>query len=201
LTVIEHSLLRPTTTTTTELLDAAAAGDQAAWRQLVERFELVVMSTIVAHRLQPADARDAAQRTWLMLVEHHGEIREPEALGGWLRTTARRECLKIIRDRRWVEPLDDAENTEFRDGTVDVEQSVVDADTVHRLRRLVDVLPPRAAVLVHDLFQEEPPRYAELARSTGIPVGSIGPTRARALQKLRRLFEDGAPMSGTGRPA
>ena len=200
MTVIDHAPPHPRTTTT-DLLRTAAAGDQAAWRQLVERFGPVVTSTIVAHRLQPADARDAAQGTWLRMVEHHREIREPEALGGWLRTTARRECLKIIRDRHRVGPLDDAESAVFRDGGVDVEQSVVDADTVHRLRGLVEVLPPRSAVLVNELFQEAPPGYAELARSTGVPVGSIGPTRARALQKLRRLFEDGAVVSGTGRRA
>jgi RNA polymerase sigma factor (sigma-70 family) len=193
MTVIVHAPLQPTTSTT-ELLRAAAAGDQAAWRELLHRFEPAVMSTIVAHRLQFADAHDAAQRTWLRMIEHHYEIREPEALGGWLRTTARHECLGIIRDRQRLEPLD-AEGAESRDTAVYVEQSVVDADTVERMRSLVNALPPRAAVLVTELFGNDPPGYAELARRTGIPVGSIGPTRGRALRTLRRLFEEGARQS------
>jgi Family of unknown function (DUF5995)/Sigma-70 region 2 len=137
--VIVHAPLQPTTSTT-ELLRAAAAGDQVAWRELLHRFEPAVMSTIVAHRLQHADAHDAAQRTWLRMIEHHHEIREPEALGGWLRTTARHECLGIIRDRQRLEPLD-AECAECRDTAVYVEQSVVDADTMERMRSLVNALP------------------------------------------------------------
>jgi RNA polymerase sigma factor (sigma-70 family) len=193
MTVIVHAPLQPMTTT--ELLRAAAAGDQAAWRELVHRFEPAVASTIVAHRLQHADAHDAAQRTWLRMIEHQHEIREPEALGGWLRTTARHECLRIIRDRQRVEPLGDAEGAEFRDAAVHVEQSIVDADTVNRLRSLVDVLPPRAAVIVTELFRDEPPDYAELAHRMGIPIGSIGPTRGRALRMLRRLLEQGVGQS------
>jgi RNA polymerase sigma factor (sigma-70 family) len=193
MTVIVQAPLQPTTSTT-ELLGAAAAGDQAAWRELLRRFEPVVRATIVAHRLQLADAHDAAQATWLRMVEHHREIREPEALGGWLRTTAAHECLRIIRDRQRHVPLD-TEGEVFRDAAVQVEQSVVDADTADRMRSLVNVLPPRAAVLVTELFGDDPPGYAELARRTGVPVGSIGPTRGRALRTLRRLFEEGAGPS------
>lgn len=198
--VTDPAPLPPTTTTTstTELLHAAATGDAFAWRQLVERFEPTVRSTIIDLRLQPADAHDAAQDTWLRMVEHHHAIREPEALGGWLRTTARRAGLKIIREQGRSEPLDDLER--FQDPAVHVEQDVVDTDTVRRVRDLVDLLPPRSATLVHELFQDTPPGYGELARNTGIPVGSIGPTRARAMVKLRRWFEDGA-HSGIARRA
>lgn len=201
MTVIDHTPLPPTTTTT-ELLRAAAAGDREAWHRLVDRFEPVVTATVVGLRLQPADAHDAMQTTWLQMVEHHRDIREPEALGGWLRTTARREGLKIIRDRRRTDPLDGDPNPgALRDRSVDVEQSVVDADTVRRLRSYVDVLPRRSAVLVRELFGEEPPGYAELARSTGIPIGSIGPTRGRAVARLRRFFDEGGPglRVGAGR--
>ncbi|MCX6467687.1 MAG: sigma-70 family RNA polymerase sigma factor [Pseudonocardiales bacterium] len=183
-------------TPTTDLLRRAGAGDRDAWARLVERFEPVVIAAVVAHRLQPADARDAAQGTWLRMVEHHRDIRDPEALGGWLRTTARRECLRIIRESGRADPLDDAEGAVFRDAAVDVERAVVDADTLRRVRRLVDALPVRSATLVRVLFQDAPPGYAEIARRTGVPVGSIGPTRARALQKLRTLFEAGATGSG-----
>jgi RNA polymerase sigma factor (sigma-70 family) len=193
MTVTVPAGLQPTTSTT-ELLRAASAGDQAAWRELLRRFEPLVMATIVAHRLQFADAHDAAQGTWLRMIEHHREIREPEALAGWLRTTATRECLRIIRDRQRHVPLG-AEGEGFRDAAVNVEQSIVDADTADRMRSLADVLPPRAAMLVTELFRDDPPGYAELARRTGVPIGSIGPTRGRALRTLRRLFEEGAEPS------
>jgi RNA polymerase sigma factor (sigma-70 family) len=177
-----------TSATTTELLRAAAAGDQAAWCSLLRRYDAAVTATIRAHGLQPADALDAAQRTWMTLVERHDEIRQPEALGGWLRTTARNECLRIIRARQ-RDALLDVVCVELADAGVDVEQSVVDADTVRRLRGHVDRLPPRAAVLVTALFDDDPAPYCEIARRTGIPIGSIGPTRARALVMLRRLFD------------
>ncbi len=177
--------------TTGELLHAVAGGDQVAWRELVHRYEPTVTGTILALGMQHADARDAAQRTWLQMVENHSKIRKPEALGGWLRTTARHECLRIIRERWRVDPLDDPDGSAFPDATADVEQTVVDADTVRRLRDLLITLPPRSALLLTELFRDEPPGYAELARRTGIPIGSIGPTRGRALVLLRRLFEEG----------
>ena len=192
-----------TAPTTAELLHAATDGDQRAWRELVRRFEPIVAGTIVDLGLQPADARDAAQRTWLQMVENHSKIRKPEALGGWLRTTARHECLRIIRERWRLDPLDGTTDDAFPDGGVDVEQAVVDADTVRRLRRLIATLPPRSALLLTALFRDEPPGYAELARLTGIPVGSIGPTRGRALHLLRRLFDEGPPRvarSAASRP-
>jgi RNA polymerase sigma factor (sigma-70 family) len=176
--------------TTTELLRIAVDGDHAAWHELVQRFEPAVAAMITAYRLQEADARDAAQLTWLQMLEHHQQIREPEALGGWLRTTAKRECLRIIRAHRWTEPIHDADGAECPDTTVDVERWVIDADTARELRRLMEMLPARYLALISSLFQDDPPCYAELALNTGIPVGSIGPTRARALHRLRRLIED-----------
>ena len=189
MTVIDHAPPQPGTTG--ELLHAAADGDQLAWRELVHRYEPTVTGTILALGMQHADARDAAQRTWLQMFENRSRIREPEALGGWLRTTARHECVRIVRERWRIEPLDDTDGARFPDAAVDVEQTVVDADTVRRLRRLMTVLPPRAELLVTELFRDEPPGYTELARRTGIPIGSIGPTRGRALVLLRRLFEEG----------
>ena len=85
--------------TTTELLRIAAGGDGVAWQLLVRRFEPAVAATVARFRLQDADARDVAQQTWLQLLDHRDQIRQPEALGAWLRTTARRECLRILRDR------------------------------------------------------------------------------------------------------
>jgi len=204
MTVVDHPVLhsagaRPHLTTTAELLHGAAAGDAQAWSELVERFEPAVKAAIVGFRLQPDDAHDAVQTTWLRMVEHRDRLREPEALGGWLRTTARREGLRIIRDRRRVGPMN-VETLDPPDRSVDLEQSVVDADTMLLVDGLIDRLPARSAALVRALFCDSPPGYAEIARRTGVPVGSIGPTRARALRKLRRLLEGGG-ASGPVVPA
>ena len=180
--------------TTTELLCAAREGEAAAWDQLVRRFEHLLASVVRPYRLQEADARDAVQRTWLRLFEHHRQLREPEALPGWLATTARRECLRILNGRAGAEPL--AEVEAFVDLSADVEQRVVNAMAARRLRELMAQLHPRARALMYALFDDNPPGYAEIARRTGIPVGSIGPTRARALRQLRLLFGEASAGAG-----
>jgi RNA polymerase sigma factor (sigma-70 family) len=178
------------TPTTTDLLRIAEGGDPTAWEQIVRRYEPAVAAMITTYRLQEADARDATQRTWLRLLECHQQIREPEALGGWLKTTARRECLRILAEQRRADPL--PEVAEYADTAVDVERSVVEVDQARQLRGLLSTLPTRSFALLSSLFQDDPPGYAQLAAATGIPVGSIGPTRARALRKLRRMVEEGS---------
>jgi RNA polymerase sigma factor (sigma-70 family) len=184
----------PDTRTTTELLHIAVDGNTAAWEMIVRRFEPAVAAMITTYRLQEADARDATQRTWLRMLENHHQIREPEALGGWLKTTARRECLRILAEQRRVEPM--PETTEYPDTVVDVERTVVDTDQARYVRNLLALLPARSYALLNSLFQDDPPRYAQLSAATGIPVGSIGPTRARALRRLRRMFEEGSGCAG-----
>ena len=180
----------PEPLTTTKLFRIAVAGDPAAWAKLVRRFEPAVAAMITSYRLQEADALDAAQRTWLRMLENHQQIREPEALGGWLKTTARRECLRILAEQRRFEPV--PENVEYPDTGVDVERSVVAADQAKHLRGLLAALPVRSFALISSLFQDNPPGYAQLSATTGIPVGSIGPTRARALRKLRQMVDEGS---------
>ena len=180
--------------TTTELLRTAVGGDAAAWEQIVRRYEPAVGAMITTYRLQEADARDATQRTWLRLLESYQQIREPEALGGWLKTTARRECLRILAEHRRIDPV--PEGIEYADAAVDIERSVVETDQARHLRGLLTTLPARSFALISTLFQDDPPGYAQLSAATGIPVGSIGPTRARALRRLRRMFEEGSGCAG-----
>jgi RNA polymerase sigma factor (sigma-70 family) len=168
------------------LLDAAGRGDQRAWDALVARFRDLVRAVTRSYRLQDADASDAEQRTWLRLVEHRGTVRDPERLGGWLATTAARECLRILRERRGGIPV---EMDAVPDPDGDVERRVVDALTVDRLWALVATLPPRSRLVMQELFGGEVRPYAEVAAATGIPIGSLGPTRARVLEQLRSLHE------------
>jgi RNA polymerase sigma factor (sigma-70 family) len=187
---------------TTALLEAAGRGDGRAWEEVVRRYGGLVTATVRTFRLQDADAADAEQRTWLRLVEHHRKLHEPEHLGGWLATTAARECLGILRTQRSVADLSDLDAVADEHG--DVEQQVVDADEAARLWNVVTLLPPRGRAVVRALFTDERTPYAEIARATGIPVGSLGPTRARVLRQLRQLLagtEAGVPQTaGTARP-
>ncbi len=168
------------------LLAAADRGDERAWTEIIRRYRDLVRSVVRAYRLQDADAGDAEQRTWLRLVEHRGTLRDPDRLGGWLATTASRECLRMMRDRR---PTVAAEMDAVPDPDADVEQQVVDAQTAARLWSIVATLPPRGRTVMRALFDGEQRPYAEVARVTGIPVGSLGPTRARVLEQVRSRFE------------
>lgn len=169
-----------------ELLQRAARGDQRAWEEIVERYRGLVASVVRSFRLQEADARDAEQRTWLRLVENRAGVRDPERLGGWLSTTAARECLRILRETRTVVPF---EIDVLPDPCRAIEDRVVDADTVARIHDIVAALPPRGRTVMRELFADEPRPYADVARATGIPVGSLGPTRQRLLRRVRTTFE------------
>ena len=184
---------------TPALLGAAGRGDDRAWAEIVRRYGGLVTATVRTFRLQEADAADAEQRTWLRLVEHHRGVRDPGHLGGWLATTATRECLGILRAHRTL--IDLADVDALPDPYGDVEQRVVDADEADRLWNVVTLLPPRGRAVVHALFSEEKTPYAEVARATGIPVGSLGPTRARVLRQLRQLLAESAGHDAAAAPA
>lgn len=164
--------------------------DNTAWREIVRRYAKLVSATVRTFRLQEADALDAIQMTWLRLAENAHRIQYPEQLGGWLRTTARRECLHILRQVKPIPGLVDITPDMLADPSAGPEQHVIDADIVRTLRRLVSELPPRRRTLVRMLFTESPHSYAEVAQSAGIPPGGIGPTRARALRQLRERLEE-----------
>jgi RNA polymerase sigma factor (sigma-70 family) len=176
-----------------DLLSRARKGDSAAWEEIVRRYSSVVFATVRSFRLQDADVFDAVQMTWLRLAENSHRVQYPERLAGWLATTARRECLHILRQqaKSTLTPTDTvAENV--IDPSVGPEQRVIDRDTAQTLWRLVGELSPLRRNLLRALFTDNPRPYTEVARSAGIPAGGIGPTRARALQQLRsRLDEHG----------
>jgi RNA polymerase sigma factor (sigma-70 family) len=140
--------------------------------------------------LQEADALDAVQMTWLRLAENAHQVRFPERLGGWLATTARRECLHIVRQAKPPSGAIGIVPETVVDPSVGPEQRVIDADTSRTLWKLVAELSPRRRTLLRTLFTDHPRSYAEVAHAAGIPPGGIGPTRARALQQLRRRLNE-----------
>jgi len=178
---------------TGQLVTSAASGDAGAWRVIVERFGGLVWSVIRAYRLGSADAADVFQTTWLRLAEHIGRIEQPDRVGAWLATAARRECLQCLRSAGRTVPTDDAswlEGPPVMDNPTEAailraEQQQEDAARDVALWRAVGLLSGRCQQLLRILMASPPPSYAEVAAGLGLPVGSIGPTRARCLQALR----------------
>ncbi|MGH3717789.1 MAG: RNA polymerase sigma factor [Pseudonocardiaceae bacterium] len=177
---------------TTDLLSRACDRDPKAWDEIMRRYRGVVFAKVRSFGLQDADALDAAQTTWLRLAENCHRIQFPEHLGGWLATTASRECLRILHHqaRHAPAPHDTAAAEQAVDPSAGPEQHAVDADTAQRLWSLVATLSPRRRRLIRELFATLPRPYTEVARDTGIPAGGIGPTRARALGQLRRRLAE-----------
>ncbi len=180
----------PVSLSVTDLLRRVSDGDQTAWEEILRRYRSLVLAKVRSFRLQDADAHDAEQMTWLRLVESCHQIQFPEHLGAWLATVASRECLYILRDARHAPNQDDTAVESIADPSVGPEQHVVDMDTARRLRDLVAVLAPRQRTLLRALFADKSASYTDLTRATGIPRGSIGPTRLRALQRLRQKLDE-----------
>jgi RNA polymerase sigma factor (sigma-70 family) len=178
---------------TGQLVIGAANGDAASWQALVERFSGLVWSVTRAYRLGYADAADVFQTTWLRLAEHIRRIDQPERVGTWLATAARRECLQCMRTSGRAVPTDDTERLEgtpaldnpTEEAILAAEREREDAQRSVALWRAVSRLPARCHELLRVLMASPPPSYAEVAAALDLPVGSIGPTRARCLRALR----------------
>ncbi|MGH4009431.1 MAG: RNA polymerase sigma factor [Pseudonocardiaceae bacterium] len=168
-----------------DLLQRIGGGDPAAWDEIIRQYGKLVSTTVWSFRLQEADALDAIQMTWLRLVENADRVQFPERLSGWLTTTARRECLRILRQNKLGPDLIDVALEAVADPLEGPEQRVIDANTTRTLRKLIDELSPRRRTVIGMLFTDDPCSYRNLSRLAGIPLGGIGPTRARALQQLR----------------
>ena len=171
-------------TDTERLVRAAAGGSQDAWNALVERFAPRVWAVARAHRLSPADAADVSQTTWLRLVEHLPRLSAPDSVGAWLVTTARRECLRIIRRSRREAPTENL--TDVPAPACDLDHGLVVAERDQALWTAFSRLRPTDQALLRLLSEDPAPPYDEIGAALGMPIGSIGPTRIRALDRLRR---------------
>jgi RNA polymerase sigma factor (sigma-70 family) len=169
-----------------DLIAAALDGDQGAWNDLVGRYTAFVYSVVMRHRIFGADADDVSQIVWLRLVEHLGDLRDPQALPKWLAVTTRNECLRLINANRRVRPFDPL--TEDPDKTVDhrgPDEALLLAEQREVLLTAIAELPDRQRALLLLLVEEPKIPYAEISRRLGMPFGSIGPIRGRAMEKLR----------------
>jgi RNA polymerase sigma factor (sigma-70 family) len=164
--------------------------NQVVWDEIIRQYGKLVSTTVRSFRLQEADALDAVQMTWLRLAENTHRVQFPERLGGWLMTTARRECLRILRQAKLGHNLTNVAPETVSDPSAGPEQRAIDIHTIRMLRKLIDELPPRRQTLLRMLFSDSPCSYHEVARIAGIPLGGIGPTRARILRALRDKLDE-----------
>ncbi|MGH3921580.1 MAG: RNA polymerase sigma factor [Pseudonocardiaceae bacterium] len=182
-----------------DLVRSAAAGDEAAWEAIVVRYSGLLWHVVRAHRLDDTEAADVVQTTWVRLVEHLGRIREPEAVGAWLATTARRESLRVLRRADRERPTDDGAPLEIDDWPeAGPEARALTAEVNRVLWRCVDELPERHRILLRLLMADPPPTYEEISAILGMRIGSIGPTRARCLERLRRSIERTGVLAEAG---
>ncbi|MGH3718033.1 MAG: RNA polymerase sigma factor [Pseudonocardiaceae bacterium] len=177
----------------------ASDGALLDWDEILRRYGKLVSATVRSFQMQDADALDAVQMTWLRLAENVHHVQFPERLGGWLVTVARRECLRILRRATRAPNLCHSQPDTIADPATGPEQRVIDADTTRTLWNVVAELSLRRQILLRELFTDHPRSYTEVARAAGIPLGGIGPTRARALRQLRGRINDDGLVLDTGR--
>ena len=177
----------PDASSTTALLRRATGGDAAAWELLVDRHADLVWAVARRHRLSAADAEDVSQTVWLRLVEHLPRLREPEALVGWLSTTTRHESLRVLRRADRSVPLDTG-GLEVRDAVEPVgsDDALLADERARALRAAFAELPEGCRRLLALLLSDPEPSYGQVSERLQMPVGSIGPTRRRCLDRLRR---------------
>ena len=191
-----------------ELTSAALGGSHDAWRMLVEKLQRVVWKAVNMMTTDEDVRNDAFSATWLRLVERLDTIREPEKLPGWLATTATNEVHQILRqrDRRhlhldWSAPgdvfgelLDPALST-----TGDHERGLVLAETRRAIRQAFALLDEECRRLLTVLVLEDPqPSYQQASKALGRPVGALGPSRRRCLEKLKSLGRFADPVGDHG---
>jgi RNA polymerase sigma factor (sigma-70 family) len=166
----------------------ARAGDREAWSELVGMFQGLLRAVVGGHRLSNADAADVVQTTWLRLAENLDRLKEPSGVGAWLATTARRECLRVLRKSARELPAEHPPEPSQPDVSP-VERPILEADRDAELWSAFARLPDRDQRLLRMLVADAQPSYEKIARTLAMPIGSIGPTRGRALERLRRRLE------------
>jgi RNA polymerase sigma factor (sigma-70 family) len=177
------------------VVSRALDGDPTAWPELVERLKRPAWKVVVSFRLEPEEANDAFATTMLRLYEYLGKVREPEKLPSWITTVARNEVHAILRARR----RSDAVALLVEPGAAPSAEDEIDQDADLRpaLRQAFEQLPELWQRLLLLVMTDPPTPYAEISATLGIPVGSIGPTRQRCLDHLRRSAALAPHLKGT----
>jgi len=169
-----------------ELIQRCLGGDQDAWKDLISQYHRLVYSIANQFCPQPEDASDIFQQVWLVLYQHLSELRNVQALPAWLITVTRRQAYAVIQAKHGSEQLDEEQ---LEKGPADMESPVSQIKREHAIERGLEQLSDRCRSLIDLLyFRTDEPSYVEIAKQMEMPVASIGPTRARCLERLRKLL-------------
>ena len=172
-----------------ELIALCLKGDALAWEALIMRYRRLIFSVPVRFGFEEADSSDVFQAVCVKLLEHLGEIKDDRKISGWLITTTTRQCLHLKSQKGRETPTADTYLSDPQDPTLNLEEIRILTEQQQTLREAVESLAVRCRALIHLLyFDNRSPSYDQISQELGIPVASIGPTRARCLEKLRTLL-------------
>lgn len=169
-------------------------GDAAALDELVRLMTPVLWHTVRAYGLTSVAAEDAVQNTWLALVRNGHQVAEAAAIGGWLLTTARRTAWRARSTDAKTLTVEDTHLAAALPTSKAAEASAMEQLGSSILWKHVQTLDERCQRLLRIVAFDDRPDYAGLAQDLGMPVGSIGPTRRRCLDKLRSSLEKGGQL-------
>jgi RNA polymerase sigma factor (sigma-70 family) len=173
-----------------EVVGRAADGDQLAWERLFDQYARLIWSMTRNFKLVESDAADVFQTTWLRLLEHINRLDHPARVGSWLAATARHECLRQLAARKRIVLMhDDDELAEGEPHGPEIDERLLAEESTEAVREALSHLPARWQRLLQLLMNDPPASYAEISDQLGLPVGSIGPTRGRCLERLRVLLQ------------
>jgi RNA polymerase sigma factor (sigma-70 family) len=172
-----------------DLLLRAMQGDGRAWAALVESYGALVHGTAIRAGLGHADAEEVSQLVWMALLRGGRSIRAARSLPGWLAVTAHRTALRVLRRR--VPVLSTTERLTSEEPSA--EELLLREERIDTMRRALAKLSPRCRALLTALYADERPDYRGVAQRLGLPLGSIGPSRARCLVRLRDLLAGEEP--------
>jgi RNA polymerase sigma factor (sigma-70 family) len=173
------------------LVRFAAQGDRHAWERLVDQYSRLLWAMTRDFKLAESDAADVVQATWLRLLEHIDRIEYPDRIGSWLATTARHECLRHLAAGKRVVLVqdDDVAFSAAVNHQPEVDERLLADERARAVRAAVSTLPSRSQRLLELLMADPPISYTEISDQLGLPIGSIGPTRGRCLERLRPLLQ------------
>ena len=163
------------------LIDSCLREEQGGWTRLICKYERLIYSVARALCPQPEDCADVFQQVCLALYQNLKKLRSDQTIPAWLITVTRRQAYTLIREKHPQAELD--EKDDISNGQIDIIEKEFELETA------MEQLPDRCRDLINLLyFDPKEPSYAEIADKMGMPVASIGPTRARCLEKLKKLL-------------
>jgi RNA polymerase sigma factor (sigma-70 family) len=179
------------------LVEACLAGDSQAWETLILRYQRLIYSIPIRAGFSPVDSADIFQSVCLTLLEKLGTLRKREKISSWLMTTTTRECWRVVEKRRretgprmYDEDYERDIVSQLASSEPLADEQRIALERRQQVRQAMEALPERCRLLLTLLFySKEEPSYTDIARQIKVPLNSVGPTRARCLQKLKRLLE------------